>query len=313
MPLHLDYRPESLETFIGNRSTTQALKNTLAKESRPHSYLFTGDSGCGKTTLARIAAANLDIAGFDLKEINCSDKRTLEDAREIIRKARTASLLGNGGNKGWILDEFHLFGEGGNSPKNKPQNALLKILEEPPSHVYFFICSTDPQNILTTIKSRCSIYEVRPLSVKQIVELLSKVAAESGKEIPVEVLEQIAKDSLGRPREALTILEKIIDLPERQMLRAAKQSAQTESLSIELCRALIAGKSWKDVSAILKGLEKEPEESIRRGVLGFASAVLLNGGDAQAYLVLDSFREPFYNSGRAGLVLACYESLETGE
>jgi DNA polymerase-3 subunit gamma/tau len=310
MPLHLDYRPDSLENFIGNRSTVQALKNTLAKESRPHSYLFTGDSGCGKTTLARIAASNLGITGFDLKEINCSDKRTLEDAREIIRKARTASLLGNGGNKGWILDEFHLFGEGGNSPKNKPQNALLKILEEPPSHVYFFICSTDPQNILTTIKSRCSTYEVRPLSTKQITELLSKVA---GKEIPQEVLEQIAKDSLGRPREALTILEKIIDLPERQMLRAAKQSAQVESQSIELCRALIAGKSWKEVSLILKGLEKEPEESIRRSVLGWASTVLLNDGDPQAYLVLDSFREPFYNSGRAGLTLACYESLEAGE
>lgn len=307
MALHTEFRPKTLDEFVGNRNLKSSLSSIISKENPPHTYLFSGPSGCGKTTIARIAANELNCTGFNLKEVNCSSQRKIEDAREIIRKTKTRGL--GGGNKGWILDEFHLFGEGGDSSKNKPQNALLKILEEPPEHCFFFLCSTDPQMILKTIRSRCTEFEVEKLTSRNCKLLLESVCKDIEAIVPEEVLEQIAKSSEGQPRQALTILEKILDLPEKQMLRAAKQSVNSESKAIDLCKALIARNSWEKVSKILKGLDKEEPETIRRAVLGYANRVLLNGKE-DAYLVLDAFREPFYNTGKPGLTLACYEALE---
>ena len=311
MPLHVDLRPTCFEDFIGNRSTGQSLQSVLKKKDRPHTYMFTGPSGCGKTTLARITAESCGCSGFDLKEINCSNQRTIEDARDIIRKCNLQSLKGKEFNRGWILDEFHLFGEGGDSPKNKPQNALLKVLEEPPKHVYFFICSTDPQNILKTIRSRCTSYEVSPLTSSQMNSLLSKTAKAAGVDsIPGEVLDQIGKDSRQHPREALTILEKIIELPPNQMLRAAKQSAQIESQAIDLARMLLKkGVDWRAIAKILSGLPDKDYEGVRRMVRSYCSAILLKEDNPQAFLIMNCFSKPFYNDGKAELIEACYESV----
>ena len=307
MPLHIDFRPDNLVDFVGNRNLKTSLGNILFKKKPPHTYLFTGPRGCGKTTIARIVAKELNCIDFNLKEINCADKRRIEDAREIISKTRSKGL--GSGNKGWILDEFHLFGEGGNSSKNKPQNALLKVLEEPPEHCFFFLCSTDPQMILDTIKSRAVEFEVEKLTVRNCKKLLNSVCEKIKADIPEEVIEQISKSSDGMPRQALTTLEKIIDLPERQMLKAARQVIDLESQAIDLCKALIARNSWEKVSRILKGLSKEDPESIRRAVLGYAGYQLLNN-KKEAYLILDAFREPFFYTGKPGLITACYEALE---
>lgn len=307
MPLHIDLRPSTFEDFVGNRTTVTSLQSLIAKDNPPHSYLFTGERGCGKTTLARIVARELNCSDFNLKEVNCSDNRKIEDAREIIRKSRTRGL--GGGNKGWILDEFHLFGEGGNSSKNKPQNALLKILEEPPAHCFFFLCSTDPDQILDTIRSRCTEFDVAPLPTKICVKWLDRIVSSLGASVPDEVLLQIAVSSQGRPRDALTILEKVLELPERQMLRAARQEVLSETKSIDLCKALIARNSWDKVRKIVQGLSKEDPEKIRRGVFAYASSCLVNG-DESAYLTADAFREPFFHDPKSRLILACYEALE---
>ncbi len=309
MPLHTDFRPKSLDEIVGNRITVQSLSSILQKDSKPHTYLFTGDRGCGKTTMARIAAKELGCEGFNLKEINCSDNRKIEDAREIIRKSRTKGL--NGGNKAWILDEFHLFGEGGASSKNKPQNALLKILEEPPEHCFFLLCSTDPDMILKTIRSRCSEFEVQKLSARNCKMLLRNICNKLDTNIPTKVLDQVAASSEGLPRDALTILEKVLDLPEKEMLRAAKQAIASEGQAIDLCRALMQRKPWDNIVSILKGIEGEEPEKIRRMMIDYCSKVILNKNpDPQAYVVFDCFREPFYNNGWPGLRFACYEALE---
>lgn len=302
MPFHTDFRPPTLEEFAGNRSTVDSLQALLKKANRPRAYFFSGPAGCGKTTLARIMAKAVGCADVDYKEQNAADFRGIDSIRDILRKMRLRTLSGSGV-RAWTMDECHkLTGEA--------QNALLKALEEPPSHVYFFLCTTDPQLLLKTIRSRCSEHEVGPLTQKQTVELLGRVCDSSGLSVPGEVLEMIARASQGHPREALTELERVGSLPERQMARAAKQTAQAESQTIDLCRALMKGASWKTISGILKGLEKEDAESTRRAILGYCSNVLLNGGSPQAYLVLDAFREPFYNTGKPGLVLACYEAVE---
>lgn len=301
MPLHTDLRPETLEDFVGNRTTIQALQSVLAKKSPPHSYLFTGSAGCGKTTLARITAKEIGCKGFDLKEQNAADFRGIDSIRDILRRMQLSSLSSS--KRGWILDEAHKL-------TNEAQTALLKALEEPPKHVYFFLCTTDPQQLLKTVRSRCTVLEVNPLSPVQMTAMLSKAASAVGVEVPKEVLEQIGKDSQYHPREALTILEKVIELPANQMLRAAKQSSQVESQAIELARLLLRkGTEWKSVAKILSGLPDKDYEGVRRMVRAYCSTILLKSDDPQAYLVLSCFSKPFYNDGKAELVEACYEAV----
>jgi len=307
MPFHTEYRPNCFEDFIGNQTVVESLKGNLSKKNPNHAFLFTGSRGCGKTTIARIAANLSGCSGHNLVELDSAQFGNIDQIRDIRRKMSSKGL--SGGNRGWILDEAHMLGEGGDSEKNKPQNAILKALEEPPSYVYFFLCTTDPQRLLKTVRDRCLQYELKPLTEKQIIYLLNKVVKAEEKEIPEEVLLQIAKDSQGRPRTALTILEKIIDLPERQMLRASKQSVDTETQGIDLCRALLKPASWQTITKILKGLPKGESEGVRRLVLSYCNTILLKEDNPQAYVIMDAFRRPFYDNAEYDLLMACYESI----
>jgi DNA polymerase-3 subunit gamma/tau len=184
-------------------------------------------------------------------------------------------------------------------------SALLKILEDCPAHVYFILCTTDPQKLLPTIIGRCSQFTVQLLSEDQIASLVRKVAKLEGEKLDKEVWEQIAIDSQGHARNALQILEQVLAVESEQRFEMAKKSAEEQSQTIELCRALIGKKGWKAISHILSGLKDQEPENVRRAVLGYCSAILLKSENDQAGLVMECFIENFYNSGFPGLVFAC--------
>jgi DNA polymerase-3 subunit gamma/tau len=301
MELYKKHRPKGLAAVVGQEDTVAALENLLEQERLPHSLLFTGPSGCGKTTLARILRERLECAPNDFYEINCADFRGIDMVREI---RRAMSLAPAGGKcRIWLIDECHKL-------SNDAQNAILKMLEDTPGHVYFFLATTNPSKLLKTIRTRCTDMPVRSLTDKELEALLKKVVRREKKEVPDEVLDQIVQDSLGSARMALVLLDKVIDLEQDKMLEAARAKAAEENESIELCRALIAGRGWAEVRGILKGLTMPPE-GVRHAVLGYARSVMLNAGGAtkvaRAYLVVDAFRENFYDSLAAGLAAACYE------
>ena len=295
--LHIDYRPANFDEIIGNEDTLLKLKSQLTREERPHVYLFYGNRGCGKTTLARIAAGMVDCDPRDIMEIDVANNRGKEDASQLKNGVRFLPMFGK--NKAYILDEVH---------QGTPAyfNALLKTLEDTPGHVYFFLCTTDPQKVLGTVKSRCSQYAVEPLTQKEIVKLLEWVVAEEDVGFERSELKKISEVAEGIPREALIILDQVIELEPADRLRAIETVKERENQLIDLCRALLDGKSWKVVAGIIKGLKGEPE-SIRLGVLGYMNTVLL-GGNESAALIMEEFNQPCYN--RPALTLAAYMALK---
>jgi len=308
MALYNKYRPRTLDEMIGNAEAVETVRGLLASGDIPHAWLFHGPTGCGKTTLGRIVAKELRCHGSDYREIDSAQFRGIDSVREIRKIAQYKAMEGS--NRVFLLDEVHMLGVGGASDKNAAQNALLKALEDPPPHVYYILCTTNPNNLLSTIRGRCVQIEVKPLRDRELFKLLRQVAQAEGERITKELAEQIAMDSLGHPRNALQILEMALAVPEEKRLEIAKQSAERQSEVIELCRELMRGNSWREVARILRGLKNEDPEAIRRQVLGYCQAVLLNKSNHRAASVMEEFIEPFYNSGMPGLVFACYSILE---
>jgi len=310
MVLQIDYRPWELKEFIGSEPTIRALDSKLTGENIPHSFLITGPSGCGKTTLGRIIATTLGATSDpeketpDYSEIDSADFRGVDTIRDIRKHMRLSPFSGKC--RVWLLDECHML-------TTPAQEALLKALEDPPEHVYFILCTTDPQKLKVTLKRRCTHYEVFPVDEDVLIPFLKNVCDEEKKKVPKDILEEIAYSSLGSPGIALNILDKIIDLKKRDMLLLVNIQAEKEQEVIKLARALITKQSWKTIAGILKGLSQEDPESLRRLVLRYMANTLLNAkSDKQTgrpYLIMDSFREPLYDNGREGLILYCYESL----
>jgi len=296
MALYQKYRPKDFDEFIGNEEVVETLKGLLSKEDKPHVFLFYGETGCGKTTLARIVANKLGCANEDIHELNMADFRGIDTIREIIRQMQYLPL--NGNCQVWIFDECQKL-------TNEAQSALLKALEDTPEHVYFILCTTEPDKLLPTIRGRCSQFQVKLLDDDDMMKLLRSVVRAENESLPKVVFEQIIQDSLGHPRNALQILEQVLSVPQEKRLEVAKRTAEQQSQVIELCRALMNKEGWKKVANILSGLKDNDVEAIRRMVLGYCQAILLKGENDQAGIVMEQFINPFWGSFPK-LVFACY-------
>ena len=287
-----------MDEIRGNTEVIESLEGMLSdKPTCPHAFLIHGPTGCGKTTIGRIIANRLDCKGNDFREVDSADFRGIETIRTIRSNSQFMPL--ESPCRVWLIDECHKL-------TNDAQNALLKILEDTPRHVYFVLCTTEPIKLIPTIRGRCSQFAVKPLNERQMFGLLRSVVKAEGTQMNRIVYEQITQDSFGLPRNALQILDQVLRVEPEKRLEVAQHSAEEQSQSIELCRALISGDAWKSVQNILSGLKEEDPEGVRRHVLGYAQAVLLNSDNTRAGLVLEEFVDNFWNSGFSGLILACY-------
>jgi len=304
MALYHKYRPDTFEHLLGNKDIVSVLQTMLADGTVPHAILLHGPTGCGKTTIARILGAALESGGTDLREYDSADFRgidTIRDIRKLIPYAPAESAC-----QVWILDECH---------KLTPdaQSALLKTLEDTPDHVYFILCTTDPQKLIPTIKGRCEAgsFLVERLTDKDMSALLRKVVGAEGQMITKAVSEQIILDSMGHPRNALGILEKVLAAPPETRLAIAQKTAEESSQSIDLCRALMRKAGWKEVALIISGMPKADVEKTRLAVMGYCQSILLKGAaNKLCGKIMEDFETPFYNNGMAGLTLACFKVVE---
>ncbi len=283
--LNKKYRPQSFKQVYGNEVAKRTLRS-FPQEEIPHAILFHGPHGCGKTTLARIVASKVNCSKFDLEEIDVGDFKGIDTIRALRSKTILAPMEGPA--KVWILDEAaELTGPA--------QNALLKILEEPPEHVYFFLCTTEPNKLKKTIRSRCLEVLVETLSLSKMEDLLTMICVEEKWVIPYEVITQINHDSLGHPRDAMILLNSISRLPQKEMIESVKHIAAEQNKAFEMCQALMTKKSWKVISSMLQNLE-EPPETVRRIVRSYFKTVLLRIGDYRAATVMDCLDKPYYNT-----------------
>ncbi|WP_304393294.1 DNA polymerase III subunit gamma/tau [uncultured Clostridium sp.] len=197
------YRPKSWDALIGQPHIRKILENQLATDNIKHAYLFCGGAGTGKTTSARIVANLINEGKGRPIELDCASKNGVEDVRDIIEESKHKPF--DCKYKIFIMDECHMLSTGAN-------NALLKILEEPPEWVIFIFCTTDPQKVIGTIHSRVQKLMFKKVSVEDLVTNLKRIL--SGEGITTytdEALSYIARLAKGGVRDSITTLEKCYD------------------------------------------------------------------------------------------------------
>ena len=296
--LHLKYRPSSFDEYIGNAVLKESLLSSI---DRTRTYLFYGQRGCGKTTLARLLAKHLDISDMDISEIDAADNTGVDNARAIKEAAQYSPLSGK--KKIFILDEVHRLS--GNA-----FDSLLKTLENPPSHSYFVLCTTELRKVPQTIKSRAKCYEVKPLSEKEAGFLLRWVCHEEKISISQDLKKAIIESCEGIPREIIVALDMVRDVKNDADALSLLKSVNQHEFK-EFAQALLNQKSWSEVSAIIKSLKDDPE-TIRYQLLGYMNAVLLNSakGNDRAALIIEYFKDSFMYWGKAGLSYCSYMCLK---
>jgi len=220
--LYRKWRPQVFEDIIGQKHITQTLMNAISLNRISHAYLFSGPRGVGKTTTARILAKSLNCEkgptphpcnkcerciritegySMDVIEIDGASNRGIDDIRDLRNKVKFAPAEGK--YKVYIIDEVHML-------TAEAFNALLKTLEEPPSHVIFIFATTAPHKIPNTILSRCQWFNFRRISVGDIINKLKMIIKDEKLEIDEQTLNIIARSSTGSMRDAESILDQII-------------------------------------------------------------------------------------------------------
>lgn len=288
MDLAVKYRPRFLLNMLGNKDNIDILNQYIKTDNHPHSYLFFGNRGLGKTTLARILSREFNC---ELVEMNSSNERGIDTIRNsIYERAKLKTFSGK--NIAFLLDECHKL-------TNDAQNALLKLLEEPPEHIYFFLCTTEPNKLLQTVRSRCCNFILLRISARELYPYLIDISKKEGNEISKKVARRICESSDGHVRDALKILQKVlqIDFDEEKQLKLAGEKIGDKAEIIDLCRALL-NDGWNDCRDILNKLRDENPESIRKVILAYMEKVMLNDNikqNTRAALIIEYLEEIIYD------------------
>lgn len=225
--LYRKYRPSNFASVVGQEVVVDILKNSILNNKVSHAYLFTGPRGTGKTSIAKILAhavnclnfngdicgecevcKNLEINDSDIIEIDAASNNGVDEIRTLRDNVKLLPSFCK--YKIYIIDEVHMLSTGA-------FNALLKTLEEPPSHVIFILATTEPNKIPLTILSRCQRFDFNKISNEKLVSRLLYIATQEGKIVDKSILEYIAEISDGGLRDAINLLDQVISLPQESV------------------------------------------------------------------------------------------------
>ncbi len=295
--LYRKYRPQTFADVVGQDHVTRTLRNAVEEGAVAHAYLFCGPRGTGKTTTARILAKALDCEKGptpdpddtceacreitegrhpDVYELDAASRTGVQDVRdEIIGKAPFAATRGP--YKLYIIDEVHML-------SGSAFNALLKTVEEPPSHVVFVLCTTHPHKVPDTIHSRCQRFDFRRISVDDIVERLARIAESEGISVEDGVLPLMARHAAGGMRDAIGTLDQIASFTGKNVTVADVEGllGEVDAARLREVVGLIAG---RDVA----------------GCFGFVARLVESGHDVPEFVKgLTSYVRDLYVVSAAG-------------
>jgi DNA polymerase-3 subunit gamma/tau len=266
------WRPRYFPEMVGQTHVVRALTNALDNNRLHHAYLFTGTRGVGKTTIARIFAKSLNcetgVTAYpcgkcssccevnegrfvDLIEVDAASRTKVEDTRDLLDNVQYAPTRGR--YKVYLIDEVHML-------STHSFNALLKTLEEPPSHVKFILATTDPQKLPPTILSRCLQFNLKRLPIEQIQQHLQTILEKENIPSEVAALNQLAQAADGSMRDALSLLDQAIAYGAGKLLNndvSSMLGTMDQNLVLELVKRL----ARFDASAVLEQVANLSEQN----------------------------------------------------
>jgi DNA polymerase-3 subunit gamma/tau len=295
--LYLKWRPKTWDEVVGQEHVIQTLRNAVRSNRVAHAYLFAGPRGTGKTTTARLLAKAVNCLAesledrpdnlcapcravnegrfLDLIEIDAASNTSVEDVRDLRDKINFSPNEGR--YKVYIIDEVHML-------STAAFNALLKTLEEPPSHAIFILATTEVHKIPATVLSRCQRHEFRRLPVKTILDYLKMKVESENLPIEPQALELIARQATGSLRDGISLLDQLTSTGNKVTLEQAQMIFGTvsgESVK-EVVQALVEQEPSKGLSALDRAIDggADPRQFARQIVDYLRGMLMIKMGNA---------------------------------
>lgn len=298
--LHVRYRPDTFADVVGNKAEVRALQEAIADEEA-QCFMFTGPSGIGKTTLARIAAAEIGCLDAGRLEVDAATFTGIDDMRRIQDAIQTKPF--GSPIRAIIVDECHRLSA-------NAWDSLLKATEEPPEWVYWFFCTTNAAKVPETVRTRCVTINLQALPEASLLTVIERVMDDAEIKLPAKVPEMIAFESRGSARQALVYLAKVKNAKDYKSAAEALKAVASKEPAIALCRFLTqrTKRTWGQAVKLLAAVEENPE-SIRILVCNYVASALgstKSDGEACYFLsILDAFATTYNSSeGKAPLYIS---------
>ena len=307
-PLITKYRPQTFADVIGQDAIVRSLQSTVKKRDS-QIFLFGGPGGVGKTSIARIVARALGVEDTQsaMIEIDAASKTGVDDMRQL-QELLMYRPFGDSGRRALIIDECHRL-------SRQAWDSLLKALEEPPEHVIWCFCTTEPSKVPATIKTRCAKFDLQLVKDEDLGGLYDFVCEEEKINLPGDVGDLLIREAKGSPRQLLSNI--VVARTARNKKEAAEllRTVNETDASLALCRFVAdGGGSWAACMGLLSKLEDTNPESIRIMMANYLGKCLLSAKTDQAAVMymtkLDGFAVPYVGTdGMAPLLVSIGRAL----